>query len=211
VNNNKKKLAIIGAGGHGSVAYDCAKISHEYESVFFLDSNYPRKKNHKGLPIVDTFENFISASPLGIDYFVAIGDNQARKKLCETIIALKYPLATLIHPQAVVSDDVQIGAGALIMPGSVINTGTTLGTGVIVNTCASVDHDNEISDFVHLAPGTRLAGGVVVGECSMVGIGAIVVQNICIGSSVIVGAGATVIHDVEASAKVVGTPAKKKS
>ncbi|AFT75385.1 MULTISPECIES: acetyltransferase [Gammaproteobacteria] len=206
---NNKKLAIIGAGGHGSVVYDCAKNSCEYESVFFLDSNYPRKKKHKGLPVVDTFENFISAPPPGIDYFVAIGDNQARKKLCETIIALQYPLVTLIHPQAVVSGDVKIGAGALIMPGSVINTGSTLGTGVIVNTCASVDHDNEISDFVHLAPGARLAGGVVVDDCSMVGIGAIVVQNIRIGSNAIVGAGATVIHDVEASAKVVGTPAKK--
>ena len=207
--SNNNKLAIIGAGGHGSVAYDCAKISLKYESVFFLDSNYPRKKRHKDLPVVDTFENFISAPPPGIDYFVAIGNNQARKKLCETIIALKYPLATLIHPQAIISDDAHIGAGALIMPGAVINTGTTIGTGVIVNTCASVDHDNEISDFVHLAPGTRLAGGVRVGDCSMVGIGAIVIQNVRIGSNVIVGAGATVIHDVEASAKVVGTPAKK--
>ena len=99
---NNKKLAIIGAGGHGSVVYDCAKNSCEYESVFFLDSNYPRKKKHKGLPVVDTFENFISAPPPGIDYFVAIGDNQARKKLCETIIALQYPLVTLIHPLSLI-------------------------------------------------------------------------------------------------------------
>lgn len=204
-----RELAIIGAGGHGGVAYDCAQISNRYDNIFFLDSNYPQKKMHKGAPVVNSFEKFIEA-PLGeIEYFVAIGNNIARQSIIEKLSELKLQLATLVHPNATLSEDVRLGEGTLIMPGAVINTGTTLGKGVIVNTCASVDHDSTINNYVHIAPGARLAGGVTVGTCTMIGIGAIVIQNICLASDVIVGAGATVIRDVEASSKVVGTPAVK--
>jgi len=71
-----------------------------------------------------------------------------------------------------------------------------------------VDHDCRIGDFVHLAPGVRLAGEVTVGEGALIGIGASVLPGVCIGAWDVVGAGAVVTEDVAPGVTVVGVPAR---
>ena len=56
-----------------------------------------------------------------------------------------------------------------------------------------------------------MAGAVVVGECSWIGIGASVKQGIKIGAKVVVGAGSAVVSEIEGHQVVVGIPAKVKS
>ena len=70
---------------------------------------------------------------------------------------------TLIHPNATVADSAQIGAELVIMAGAVINPYAQLGKGCIVNTRASVDHDCNVGDYVHVAVGAHLCGTVEVG------------------------------------------------
>jgi UDP-3-O-[3-hydroxymyristoyl] glucosamine N-acyltransferase len=64
-----------------------------------------------------------------------------------------FKLPVIIHPKAVVAKDVEIGEGVFVAAGSVINPGTRIGRNAIINTSSSVDHDCEIGDFVHVAPG----------------------------------------------------------
>jgi serine acetyltransferase len=83
-----------------------------------------------------------------------------------------------------------------------------LATGCIVNTGATIDHDCQLAEGVHVCPGTHLSGGVVVGARSWIGVGASVRQCIRIGADVTVGAGAAVVRDVADRLTVVGVPAR---
>jgi UDP-perosamine 4-acetyltransferase len=94
------------------------------------------------------------------------------------------------------------------MAGAVINAHAKIGELGIINTRASIDHDCEIGDGVHIAPGVTMAGNVTVGDGSLIGVGASIVPGIIIGSDSIIGAGAVVVRDVPSNTTVVGCPAK---
>lgn len=197
-----KQLVIIGASGHGKVSADIA-IKNGYDRIVFLDGDESKKVCGR-YPVVgkeDLFARFEG------DVFVAIGNPEIRKRLMEEIGEER--LATLIHPDAVIADDVSIGIGSVVMAGVVINPGTSVGKGCIVNTCSSVDHDCRISDYVHISVGSHLAGTVNVGEKTWIGAGAVISNNIDIAGSCMIGAGAIVVHDIPESGTYVGIPARK--
>jgi acetyltransferase-like isoleucine patch superfamily enzyme len=79
---------------------------------------------------------------------------------------------------------------------------------VIVNTCSCIDHDCVVGDFVHVAPGARICGGVEVGAGSLVGAGCVIVPGIKVGAGCVLGAGAVVLDDIPAGTRVAGNPAR---
>lgn len=197
-----KKLAIIGASGHGKVVADIAE-KNDYTDIVFLDDFATGKC--AGYPIIGTSKDIKNLS--GFEFIIAIGDNKIRERLQSSLPANK--VATLIHPKAIISRRVLIYEGAVIMAGAIVNSDVTIGKGVIINTGASVDHDCKIEDFVHLSPGCHIAGNVTIGQGSWLGIGTNVINNIKIAPSVIVGAGSTVTKDLDSGNIYIGTPTKK--
>ena len=141
-------------------------------------------------------------------FFVAIGDNHARAKLIAKLLANSCNLVTLIHPSAVVSWYVEIGDGTLVCANAIINVASKIGRGCIINTATSVDHDCQIEDHVHLAPGTRLAGSINIGEGTFIGIGSAIIPGIKIGKYCLIGAGSTLLENIPDHSVAVGTPAK---
>ena len=73
---------------------------------------------------------------------------------------------------------------------------------------SSIDHDCTINDFVHVAPGATLCGGVLVGRSTLIGAGTTILPNIKVGENVIIGAGSLVNKDIPDNSMVFGTPAK---
>lgn len=199
------KLLIIGASGHGKVIADIALATKRYREIAFLDDDESISEC-MGFPVVGKtcdLKRWVS----DYEMIVAIGNAQTRRRIMERIAADNGTVATLIHPQAVVSDFASIDAGTVVMPGTVIHAGTTIGKGCIVNTGASVDHDCEIGDYVHVAVGAHLAGTVSVGEHTWVGIGAVVSNNLSICGDCMIGAGAVVVKDIAEPGTYVGVPA----
>lgn len=199
-----KKLVIIGASGHGKVIADMAKKSG-YQDIIFLDDN-PDVKNCGGYPVLG--DSSMMAKVDG-DYIVGIGNAKVRKMIQERIIEAGRNIATIIHPSAIIGENVSIGVGTVIMAGAVVNPGVSIGNGCIINTCASVDHDCILQDYVHISVGVHLAGTVLVGEQTWIGIGAVVSNNIEITGGCTIGAGAVVVDKIEESGTYVGVPARK--
>lgn len=197
-----RKLAIIGASGHGRVVADIA-VKNGYRDIVFLDDD---ENIHEcgGYPIVGKSS---AAQIIDADVIVGIGVASVRKRIQESISEAK--LITLIHPDAVVARDVVIGAGTVVMAGAVINPGARIGKGCIINTCSSVDHDCEIGDYVHIAVGSHLCGTVTVGEGTWIGAGATVSNNVFICANCMIGAGAVVIKDIKEEGTYVGIPVEK--
>ena len=120
-------------------------------------------------------------------WIIAVGDNAARKSE-----ATKLPddsFVAVIHNKAVIANDVRMGDGTVVMAGAVVQPGTVIGKHCIINTCASVDHDCTLGDFVHVAPGARLCGNVTVGEGALIGAGAVCVPGAVIAPWSLVKAG----------------------
>lgn len=112
------------------------------------------------------------------------------------------------HRTAFVADTVKVGAGSQILAGAIVCTEATLGEACIINTAASVDHECQLGNGVHVCPGAHLAGLVAVDDNVMIGAGAVVLPRVHIGAGAIIGAGAVVTKDVDPGARMVGIPAR---
>lgn len=197
-----KTLSIVGASGHGKVVADIAKLNG-YDEIEFFDDNRNIKSCGKW-PVNGSFKDALATDG---DIFIAVGKADIRKRMMDSIGRGK--LVTLIHPKAVVAEDVIIGRGTVIMAGAVINPNVTIGQGCIVNTCSSIDHDCIIGDFVHVSVGAHLSGTVNVSDGTWVGAGAVVSNNVNICGECVIGAGAVVIGDIVTPGTYVGVPAKQ--
>ena len=199
-----RKLAIIGASGHGKVVADIAR-KNGYSEIVFCDDDESIYECGD-YPVIG---NSSKAGRIDADIIVGIGNADIRKRIQESVSEEK--LVTLIHPDAVVAKDVVIGAGTVVMAGAVINPGAKIGKGCIINTCASVDHDCEVGDYVHISVGSHLCGTVSVGSGTWIGAGATVSNNVAICPDSMIGAGAVVINDINESGTFVGVPARRMS
>lgn len=203
----KSKLAIIGAGGHGKVCVDIANLMSKWEEIVFLD-NSKECESLLGFDVIDSSDNWCNYIQ-EYDFFIAIGDNKIRGKVQHNLKSNSATLATLIHPSAIISRDVEVAEGTLIAASVVVNPSAKIGKGVILNTASTIDHDNQIGDFVHVSPGAHLAGTVSVGKRSWLGIGSVVRNNLNICDDVVVGAGGVVVKDINESGTYVGVPVEK--
>ena len=203
----KDKLLIIGASGHGKVVADIALKMNKWQSIAFLDDDESIKSS-MGLEVIgksaDAFKHIDD-----YDILLVLVIMLTREKIQEKLEAEGASIPSLIHPNAVIGEQVEIGTGTVVMAGAVINCCTKIGKGCIINTGSTIDHDNCIEDFVHISPGAHLAGTVKVGKGSWLGIGSVVSNNVNIPVAVKVGAGAVVVKDITESGTYVGVPAKK--
>mgnify|MGYP002718170076 CR=1 len=202
----KNKLMIIGAGGHSKVALDIALLMKRWDQISFLDDL--KSGDVLGYNIVGKISDMDQYKET-YDFFVAIGNNEARESIYNQMSDIGLSIATIIHPKAVISKFSDVGQGSIIMAGSIINPNVNIGKGCIINTNSSVDHDCVIGDFVHISPGVAIGGTTTIGKSTWLGIGCSVINNINIASNAIIGAGSCVINDVTNSGVYIGIPARR--
>jgi sugar O-acyltransferase (sialic acid O-acetyltransferase NeuD family) len=202
-----KPIAIWGFGGQAKIVAD-ALLSRGLRSAGFIVPDGHAVLVHGMTPLAD--ERALDDPRFLAEYDVvaATGNGAVRRRIAEKVVANGGRLATVVHAAAIVSPSAVIGAGTMLMAGSVVAADARLGRFCIVNTGATVDHDDMLEDGVNVSPGAHLAGFVTCREDAFIGIGAAVIQGITIGRGAIVGAGAAVIHDVPDGVTVVGTPAR---
>ncbi|OOQ92651.1 acetyltransferase [Bacillus cereus] len=203
----KRKLLIIGASGHGKVVADIALKMNKWKEILFLDDN-ENIKTSMGIEVIgksmDVFKYMNDC-----DFFIGIGNNSIREDIQSKLEAKGASLPTLIHPSAVIGEQVELAAGTIVMAGCVINCCTKIGKGCIINTSSIIEHDNLIENYVHISPGVNLAGTVKIGKGTWLGIGSTVSNNINVVSGCNIGAGTIVIRDITEAGTYVGVPARR--
>lgn len=207
-----RKLLIVGAGGHGKVCLDIAVKMSQWDEIAFIDDN-PEMNSVMGVRVLSNTKSMSKYVNEYQDAFVAIGNNEIRERITAVVINMGYEIINLIHPNVIIGIDVKVGNGCVFMAGAIINSGSRIANGVIVNTAATVDHDCEIGNFVHLSPGVHISGTVRICSYTWVCIGASVTNNILLECKdremIIVGAGAVVLDDIFEAGIYVGIPAVK--
>lgn len=201
-----RRLALLGASGHGKVVADAA-LAGGWGAVEFFDDAWPQRQSNGPWSVTGDSATLIARLQEFQGVIVSIGDCAVRWNRQQELQAAGAPLITVVHPAALVSRHAMLGAGTVVMAGAVVNIGTVVGQSCIINTGATVDHDCHLGDAVHVCPGAHLSGNVQVGHGSWVGVGAAVKQGMIIGERVMVGAGAVVVLAVPDGLTVVGNPA----
>lgn len=196
-------VIIIGTGGHAKVVADIVKCSGDNITGFFNDIE--PTGTFLGYPVLgttDVYKEYINNK-----FIIAIGSSNARAAISSKLKNVEW--YTAIHPAAVISSvGTIIGEGSMIGANAVINPCASVGKHCIINTNAVVEHDNIISDYVHISVGTKLAGHVSVGKNTWVGIGATVSNDISICDNCMIGAGAVVVNNITKSGTYIGVPAR---
>lgn len=202
-----KRLAILGASGHGKVVADCAELTGWDEIVFFDDA-WPKLKANGVWAVIGDTKLLLSKLTHYDGVIVAIGQNDTRLKKQEELLEHHAMIVSIVHPDACISQYAKLGIGSVVMAGSIINVDSKIGAACIINTGATIDHDCTLGDGVHVSPGSHLAGGDSVGHCAWLGIGSNVRQLINIGNHTIIGAGSVVVKDLPDSVTAFGNPAQ---
>jgi len=210
-----KKLPMIfwGAKGQAKMLSECMQET-EYELVGLFDRDTNLESPFASIPIFHDRDKFFvwlkeTFGKQIVSYLVAVGNNGEERLQIQELLK-KEGLKPLIakHRTAHIAENVTIGEGSQIMPMACINAGASIGRATIINSGAIIEHETRVGDGIHIAPGVRLAGEIVVEDFATIYTGAIVGPRIKIGMGAVVGAGAVVLHEVPPYSLVVGCPAK---
>jgi sugar O-acyltransferase (sialic acid O-acetyltransferase NeuD family) len=209
MNNHVMGIIIYGAGGHGKVVADVLERQAKYMLLGFVDDN-PEfwGKELSGYKVFGGIDSFTEQGLARYPFIVGVGDNQARRDLVARLNPLGCRFGRAVHPSAQIARDVQLAPGVMVMANAVINPGSSIGSHTIVNTGAMVDHDCLIGDFAHISPAAALAGNVVVEEGAHIGMGGLILPGVRVGAYSVIGAGAVVVDDIPERVVAMGVPAK---
>jgi sugar O-acyltransferase (sialic acid O-acetyltransferase NeuD family) len=201
-------LYVYGAGGHGKVVAEAARACGQFDVRGFLDDDRARwGAEWGGLPVRGGGEA-LAELPDGALVVPAIGGNRARAELVARLLEAGRPLATVVHPTAVVAAGVTIGDGTFVAPFAVLHADARVGRACIVNTAAVVEHDCDVGDYVHVSPRAVLGGGVVAAEGCHVALGALALPGLRVGAWTTLGAGAVMVESLPDCVTAVGVPAR---
>lgn len=213
INELPPKVILWGGTGQAKVVRpiieSCgAKVVAVFDDSPDLAPPFPDVELHCGW---EQFQTWVARQDRrSVGFCVAIGNphGRARIRLHDLLTAEGLQPVTIAHSTAWVAENATIGAGSQLLAGSIVAAEARVGRQCIINTKASVDHEDVLEDGVEVAPGATLCGLVHVGVNGWVCAGATVLPRVRIGADAIVGAGSVVTHDVPDGVTVVGIPAK---
>lgn len=104
-----------------------------------------------------------------------------------------------------IGEATDVGAGACICRGMLSDT--VIGRQVKIGSLVYVSHGVVVGDGAWLSASAALAGHSHVGAEALIGIGAVLVDNVDLAAGVMVGGGSVVTRDAQTGEKLVGVPA----
>jgi sugar O-acyltransferase (sialic acid O-acetyltransferase NeuD family) len=208
-------IVIVGAGGFAREVLDVLEAANEtdpgrWDVVGFVSEvaeDWGRDVN--GRPCLGGLGWFeADASRRGVRLVCGIGSPAVRLRVVERCAGMGLEFASVVHPRAVLTRRVEMGAGVVVTAGVVLTNRIRVGDHVHLNLNVTVGHDAVIDDFVTIAPGVNVSGNVHVGRGCDLGTGSAVLQKVRIGEWSVVGAGAVVTKDLPPNCTAVGVPAQ---
>ena len=159
------QVILYGGTGQSKVVrpiieYYGSRIVAVFDDTDGLPSPFPDVPIHKGY---EGFQRWVQGKDRkGIGFCIAIGNPHGRVRvhLHDLLVGEGLQPVTIIHPSAIIYDNATIGAGSQVMGGAFIGAEVVIGRQCIINSMASVDHEDILEDGVEIAPGhLRSCGG----------------------------------------------------
>lgn len=178
----KKKLILIGSGGHALSCIDIIEENKDYEIIGLLGKNEDLGKIIKNYKVIGTEKDLSKLKKKGIKAaFVTLGgikNLNLRYKIFKDLKKKKFHIPIFKSKTSYISKNSKILAGTIIMHGAMINSGCKVGYNCIVNSKSLIEHGCDIGNNVHVSTGAILNGDVKVGSGTFVGSGAVLNNNV---------------------------------
>lgn len=206
-----KNIVIIGAGGVGRevslIIQQINELEQTWNLLGFIDDNTDNwGKVINGYSVIGGIDSleFLSNDTYIV---IAIANYEVKKNIVNKINN-KFKFATIVHPKVWIHDYMTVGEGTIIYEGAILTANIEIGNHVIISPKCGVGHDSIIKDYVSLLWNVNVSGNDLIEEGVMMGSGSTVIQGKKIGKGSIIGAGAVVVNDIESFSTAVGVPAK---
>jgi sugar O-acyltransferase (sialic acid O-acetyltransferase NeuD family) len=207
----KKKLILIGGGGHCKVCIDIIEQTEQFEIAGILDLPSLIGTDILNYKIIGTDQDISKYVDLGYNFLITVGQIKSaalRESLFNQLKKYKANIATIIAPSAIVSKYSIIEEGTIIMNQVIVNADVIIGENCILNNRCDIEHDTVIGKHVHISTGAILNGSCRIGNGVFVGSNATIANQIIIEDHAIVGAGSVVVKNIKTEDIQAGNPAK---
>ena len=178
----KKKLILIGSGGHSLSCIDIIEENKNYQIIGLLGKKEDLGKIIKNYKVIGTEKDLPKLMKKGVkNAFVTLGGIQNLKLRYKIFINLKknkFNIPFFKSKNSYVSKNSKILSGTIVMHGAIVNSGCEIGLNCIINSRSLIEHGCKIGNNVHISTGAVVNGDVNVGSNTFLGSGTIVNNNI---------------------------------
>ena len=185
----KKKIYLIGSGGHASSCIDVIEQSRKFKiEGIFSDE---KVKNFLGYKILGSTETLLKIKKK-LNLHIAFGSIKnfnVRKKLFNKLKKKNHNFPSIISSKAILAKRIKIGEGSIIFHSAVINSNAVIGDNCIINTMACIEHDAIINNHAHISTCAIINGNCKIGEGTFIGSSTVLKHNVTVGSKSIIGFG----------------------
>ena len=207
---NRKNLFIIGAGGFGRELELWLSIvpetKRDFKIIGYIDDNLNTLDGFKSsFKILGTIDSFVFNKN---DYAVISIADPLTKELVYNRIKGRVNLYTFIANSAIVGDILTIGEGSVICPNVIVSTNVTVGKCVTVNCGTQLGHDSKIGNFSSFMANVMIGGETSISDKVYFGSQSALVPRKKICGNVKITAGGIVIGNINKQGIYYGNPAK---
>lgn len=194
-------IVIFGCGGFGREVYSYLMVDYPKSNLMFMvnDEFFHGQKNTIKFSEFDIDKHHV---------LICIGNPQERAKIVNSF-PKETKWFTYIHKSIDINDNVIIGEGSIICPGSIITTNIKLGKHTHLNLLTTIGHDSIAGDFLTTAPGVKISGNCIIGNMVYFGTNSCIKEKISVCDNTTIGLNCGVVKDISESGTYIGTPAKK--
>jgi sugar O-acyltransferase (sialic acid O-acetyltransferase NeuD family) len=196
-----KELYIYGAGGFGKELLSLLSFLNaellRWIPVGFFDDKQEAGTYVNGLEVLGDIKDLKEIAKFGqFNLVVAIGDPERRAEVVSSLEGININFPILVHPRALISDEVQIGSGTIITANAIVSNNVIIGRHSIVNFNSVIGHNTNLGSFCSVMAGVQIGGEVEIGERCFLGLQSVVIDRKALGNGCFVGAGAVVNRNV---------------
>ncbi len=210
-----KKVIIIGGVGTGTVIgatiEDIMQESQEWELLGFLNDHIEIGEELNGFPVLGKVNDAKQFNSKDCYFVYALITAKKAYERIQKLSSLSIPeekFATLKHPTAVIARNVRLGYGVVLMPGVVISPAAVIGNHTQLYANSFVGHNTTVGSHCLIANNASIGAFVSVEDGVHVGSNSSIIERVTLGEWSVVGLGAVVVQDVPSFTTVVGNPAK---
>lgn len=194
----KKKIFVIGSGGHASACIDLIESTNKFEiiGIFSDDKKIKRKFSYS---IIGTTQDILKYKKKTLNLALGFGSIYNLKKRHDLYVKLKkagFKFPILVSKNSYISNRAKILEGSQIYHNCTVNSGSTISENCILNNNSLLDHDCEISKNVHISTGVTLNGTVKISKNTFIGSGSVIKDNIKIRSNSFIKMGSIIKNDI---------------
>lgn len=211
-----KKVVILGGSGIGMIAASIIDKMENTKVIGFLNDyidigiKIGKFKKIEVIGKTKDLGNFLK-DPNTYVFIGYVGLKNEKKTYFE-VDSLNIPegkFITLVDNNSIIPHDYcKIGKGVLIAPLAQLSPDVEISNNCIILANAFVGHDSFLDHFAHIATNAVIGANVHVGKGVHIGSNATIREKVKIGDFSLIGAGAVVLNDVPPNSVVVGNPAR---